>query len=33
MSKVTKPRGFNELDPSELEHKSNLLNELKTIFN
>ena len=33
MSKVTKPRGFNDLDPSEFEHKSNLLNEIKTIFN
>ena len=32
MSKVTKPRGFNDLDPSEFEHKSNLLNEIKTIF-
>ena len=33
MSKVTKPRGFNDLDPSEFAHKSNLLNEIKTIFN
>ena len=33
MSKVTKPRGFNDLDPSEFEHKSKLLNEIKTIFN
>ena len=32
MSKVTKPRGFNDLDPSEFEHKSNLLNEIKNIF-
>ena len=29
MSKVTKPRGFNDLDPSEFEHKSILLNEIK----
>ena len=33
MSKVTKPRGFNDLDPSEFEHKSNLLDEIKNIFN
>ncbi len=33
MSKVTKPRGFNDLDPSEFEHKSNLLDEIKSIFN
>ena len=33
MSKVTKPRGFNDLDPSEFEHKSNLLDVIKNIFN
>ena len=31
MSKVTKPRGFNDLDPSEFDHKSNLLNEIKFV--
>ena len=33
MSKITKPRGFNDLDPSEFEHKSNLLDVIKNIFN
>ena len=33
MSKITKPRGFNDLDPNEFEHKSNLLDVIKNIFN
>ena len=33
MSKVTKPRGFYDLDPNEFEHKSNLLDVIKNIFN
>ena len=33
MSKVTKPRGFNDLNPHDFEHKSNLLNEIKDILN